>query len=741
MGLQFDASPEELKLFMEEAEEHLQLLEEDLVRLEKEIDNEELLQAIFRAAHTLKGSSATLGHQRMAQLTHGMENILDKVRKGQLEITTEIMDVLLEGLDILKILKEEIETLEESDISLEGILERLAKAAEGQQREDAQEAGQKNQQEAVQEVPSEVPSEVSPETAGAEDQVPAPGSAIAAPLAATPFKLDWDDKDQINDGVKQGKSAFVLEISLSEQSEMLSVRALLTLMALREIGEIIKSDPSEEDIEREEAKSLLRIVFISEADAEKIRKVLCELPDVIQVNIGALDITRDDLEGNVPPVAAQPLDNSENKAGKEGPNPEKAAPESAAKNAVKEIADNKKITKVSRTVRVDVEVLDSLMNLVGELVIDRTRLAQILTLLETKFESNDFVEDLNRTSVHIGRVTTLLQEEIMKARMLPVESLFNKFPRMMRDLTQKAGKDIDFVMEGQETELDRSIIEEIGDPLIHLLRNAVDHAVEPPDERASKGKDRKGLVKLSARHEENHIIISVKDDGRGIDSEKIRASAVKKGIIAEEVARRLTEQEAINLIFASGLSTAAKVSEVSGRGVGMDVVRNNLEKVNGTVEIQTVLGKGTEFIIKLPLTLAIIRALMVSVDSRVYAIPLGSVTETIRITSEQIKEINKREAIVVRGKVLPLLRLRELFNMDRSAAVTAKTFVVVVNLGGQQMGLVVDYLVGEQEVVIKTLGKFIGDVQGVAGATILGDGSVALIVDVPSLMKNFVKVG
>ncbi|MHB8172408.1 MAG: chemotaxis protein CheA, partial [Thermincolia bacterium] len=393
------------------------------------------------------------------------------------------------------------------------------------------------------------------------------------------------------------------------------------------------------------------------------------------------------------------------------------------------------------TVRVDVELLDNLMNLVGELVIDRTRLAQVLGTLESCYEDTDLTEDLNRTSIHIGRVITQLQEEIMKARMLPVESLFNKFPRMMRDLSQKAGKEVDFFMEGQETELDRSIIEEIGDPLIHLLRNSIDHAIETPEERKAAGKNPKGTIKLSAHHEENHINIVVKDDGRGIDPEKVRAAAVKKGLIAEDVAHRLSDQEAIHLIFASGLSTANKVSDISGRGVGMDVVRTNLEKVGGAIEIHTEEHKGTEIKIKLPLTLAIIRALLVNMCQRVYAIPLTSVLKTIRITNDQIMIINKREAIVVRGNVLPLLRFQDLFNIAGSSQEEkGKTFVVVVNLAGQQLGIAVDALVGEQEVVIKSLGKFIGDVQGIAGATILGDGSVALIIDIPSLMKKFTAI-
>jgi len=689
VGLQFDASPDEIKLFLEEADEHLQLLEEDLVRLEKEEDTGKLLQEIFRASHTLKGSSATLGHQRMAQLTHAMENILDKLRKDQLALTTGVVDALFEALDMLRVLKEEITTLEESDVDLTGMLEKLAAVANQQDGQPLAKAG--------------------PE----------------------PVKMELDNHEQmvLQEAGDNGK-AFLIHITLQENSEMLPVRALITMMTMRELGEIIKSQPSMDEIERELVTPKMQILLLTDKSADELSAVIKDLPDLLEFKVELYqgnDNSPDAVEIIPSASNAEPAEKAETLKDKN-------------KNNNKAAKDTK-INKQNRTVRVDVELLDNLMNLIGELVIDRTRLAQVLGTLESRYEDSDLTEDLNRTSVHIGRVTTQLQEEIMKARMLPVESLFNKFPRMMRDLSQKAGKEVEFFMEGQETELDRSIIEEIGDPLIHLLRNAVDHAIEPPEERIAAGKNPKGIIKLSAHHEENHINIVVKDDGRGIDPEKVKASAIKKGLIAEDMAKRLSDQEAINLIFASGLSTVTKVSDISGRGVGMDVVRNNLEKVNGAIEIHTEVGKGTEFKIKLPLTLAIIRALLVNLGRRVYAIPLTSVMETIRITNEQIKIINKREAIVVRGNVLPLLRLREMFNaIGLPEEDKNKIFVVVVNLAGQQLGIVVDALVGEQEVVIKSLGKFIGDVQGIAGATILGDGSVALIIDVPSLMKKFTAI-
>lgn len=711
MTLEFDASPEEMKLFLEEADEHIQTLEEDLVKLEKEDNKTELLQRIFRASHTLKGSSATLGHQRMAQLTHAMENILDKLRKDQLELTTGVVDALFEGLDMLRILKDELIALEESDVDLVGMLAQLGEVA--------------NASPGTGSVPVST-GQASPTA----DPVTPNGEKVS-------FDMNWQERDHIQQSMAaSGKRAIACKICFSEESEMLAVRVLITMMTMRELGEIIKSEPSEDQIEREEVANTLKVLLLTDASEAKIHEAIQQLPDIKECLILPYSIVAeesvDQFSHPIEPAAATLANFSEEHSSAVAKDKAKSNPK--PKTAVKET--DTKVNKPSRTVRVDVELLDNLMNLVGELVIDRTRLAQILSNLEAQYSPNDLTDDLNRTSVHIGRVTTQLQEEIMKARMLPVESLFNKFPRMMRDLSQKSGKEVEFVMEGQETELDRSIIEEIGDPLIHLLRNAVDHAIELPVDREASGKSRKGLVKLSAHHEENHINIVVKDDGRGIDSEKVKISAVKKGLINEETAKRLSDQEAINLIFASGLSTVTKVTDVSGRGVGMDVVRNNLEKVNGAIEIKTEVGKGTEFKIKLPLTLAIIRALLVSLNCRVYAIPLTAVLETIRITSDQIKIINKHEAIVVRGNVLPLVRLRELFSRGDVSRQEGKIFVVVVNLAGQQMGLVVDSLIGEQEVVIKSLGKFIGDVQGVAGATILGDGSVALIVDVPSLMKK-----
>lgn len=690
MGLNLDASPEELKLFIEEAEEHMQTLEDDLIRLEKEADNAELLQELFRAFHTLKGSSATIGHKRMAELTHAMENVLDKLRKNQISVNSYLVDVLFEGLDHLRVLKEEMVNDEESDLDLTEIKSKLANISN-----------------------SEAP--VATEQAASDE----------GQSAQVALEMTYEERHMVDQGVAEGKKPVLIKTRFDVEPEMMAVRAFVTLMAIREWGEIVKSVPSSEEIESENVTNELIVLLITKESPDLINKLLKELPNISEASAILYDgIELAETAVNQSQAPSKEVENTKTKSNGNG----KASTVAAQAATIKKSAN--------RTVRVDVELLDSLMNLVGELVIDRTRLFQIYGDLEHNYEMDEISQELGRTSVHIGRVSTQLQELIMKARMLPVESLFNKFPRLVRDLSHKANKDINFIMTGQETELDRSIIEEIGDPLIHLLRNSLDHGIETPEERVAAGKSAVGNLTLSAAHEENHIVITVADDGRGIDAEAVRRSAIKKNLLTEEQAKRLSDKEAINLIFASGLSTAKKVTDVSGRGVGMDVVRTNIERINGTIEINTTVGKGTEIKIKLPLTLAIIRALLVSLEKHVYAIPLSSVIETIRMRTNQIEFVNNREVIVVRGKVLPLVRLERVFNIKTRERETDKLFVVVVNLAGTQMGIVVDSLVGEQEIVIKSLGKYIGDVQGISGAAILGDGNVALIVDVPNLLKK-----
>jgi two-component system chemotaxis sensor kinase CheA len=375
------------------------------------------------------------------------------------------------------------------------------------------------------------------------------------------------------------------------------------------------------------------------------------------------------------------------------------------------------------------------MNLVGELVIDRTRIAQIGADLALRYSDRQ-VDDLGETVSHIARITSDLQDQIMKARMLPIETVFNRFPRVVRDLAQKLNKEIKLDLIGGETELDRSVIEVIGDPLLHILRNSVDHGVEMPDEREQVGKPRSGTVTVSAKHQENHIVIEIRDDGKGINTERVKQKAVEAGLVTADAAAKLSDKEALQFIFHSGLSTAAEVSEVSGRGVGMDIVRSNIQKLGGLIDLESVVGEGTRFSLRLPLTLAIIRGLLVNVAETVFVLPLGSVVETLLIDNKEIQHINQKEVVVIRGVTTPLVRMREVFGIQGDYKTPDSFYVVIVGLAEQRMGLIVDRLVGEQEVVIKSLSRFCGDVPGVSGATILGDGNVALIADINGIVKN-----
>ncbi len=704
MGFGFDTSAEDIKVFLDEAEEMLQNMEGGIVRLEKESDNPEVIQEIFRAAHTLKGSSATLGHQRMAEVTHSMENVLDKVRKGKLEVTTAVVDTLFACLDVLKAFKEEIASGEESGVSTTAILEQLA----------------------------------------AIDRAGAPAAAAAAgPATTTPPPagmpaglppLTQADEAKVKGASARGMTAFWAHLQLDKNAAMPAVRAFQTLLAVGDMGEVVRSWPTQEEVEEDKVGDAMKLVFLTRETLEAVRTTLEGVPEISVVEVSPLFLAQ------AAPAAAPEVAAAAVTSPAEGDStPPAAEADAPAKREATAVAGQAKGGRnSSRTVRVDVEVLDNLMNTVGELVIERTRLLQVLTRLETEREGDEISQVMSSALAQIGRLTGNLQEEIQRARMLPVDNLFRKFPRMVRDVAQKAGKEIEFVVHGEETELDRSVIEEIGDPLMHLLRNSVDHGVEAPMDRLKGGKPSKGIVTLEAFHEENHIIISVRDDGRGIDPQKIRASAVKKGLLSDEAARRMPDSEAVNLIWAPGFSTAEKVSDISGRGVGLDVVHKNIEKLNGSVEIRSEVGKGTEFRVKLPLTLAIIRALQVEVLDTTYCIPLGSVVETDRIPTSEIKTVRQREVVVKRGEVIPLLRLVDAFNQERPADFVEpeEVFVVIVAVMGKQIGIVVDNLIGEGDVVIKPLGKFIGDIPGISGATIMGNGDVAIILDISSLINS-----
>lgn len=734
MELNFDITEDELPVFMAESGEHLQNLDEGLVRLEREGEDPELLQALFRSAHTLKGSSGMIGHKRMVELTHAMETALDSLRKGQIKVTPPLIDVCLEAVDALRALCDEVPQRTASSVDIKPMVEKflsLSKPA------------------------SQTVAEKPVETAAKTAQV------------------------------SSAKNSIIVRAEISPDSIASAARAFQIIMALQDMGEILNMDPGQERIEAAEPVQIFTVELTPTKSVEEIRKELNTISEIDRLEIRSAR-SAPTAEPETEPASVEPpaealkgedagarigdylVQNSlitaeQLKAALNAQSVSEGPVSLLGLTLVKmgfvtqevldeAVAEQKQATQATRpadtataertrakvgekTVRTSVERLDNLMNLVGELITDRNRLYMLRSELDSRFRGDNRIDVLGETITHVGRITDQLQAEVMGIRMLPISNVFNKFPRLVRDLARKANKQIDLVMRGEDTELDRSVIEEISDPLIHLLRNSVDHGLETPTDRLNTGKLERGTILLTARHEQGRIIITVEDDGRGIDIQRLKNKAIDKGWMGEKEANALSDEEAIDLIFISGLSTAKTISDISGRGVGMDIVRNNIERLNGSVHVETWPGKGSRFSIVLPLTLAIMPTLLVRVCGDTYAIPLVMVTETLLIPQSDIHTINSRPVIRLRNHVLPVTRLTDVFEMQRNINDNKQDYVVVVRSGKTQLGLIVDTLVGEQEVVVKSLSSIVGDVLGISGAAILGDGSVALIVDVQGLLK------
>lgn len=667
-----------LDLFLQEADEQLEILEQETLKLEKD-PSQDRLSVIFRAAHTLKGSSRAMGFLNFANLTHEMENVLDQLRAGALMLTTDIANALLNCIDSLCEIK--------------------ANIADG-----------KGEQ-----VDCSAQIAILQQFLGEE-----PAETVATEAEAPVLGVSPETEDALAIAAAE-KTVFRAQFRLRSDCVMKFVRAFMAISIVQEGGELLASVPNTEMLEEEQFEADFALFFQHADSLEMLKTKFAGIGEM-----ESYDVKPWSKDSEPAPIAPKKQSAATTPASAEKP------------QAPAESATTGKKVETGQTVRVDVARLDELMNLVGELVIDRTRVSQIGTMLAAKYEYDENIEALGETVGHITRITADLQDQIMKARMLPIETVFNRFPRMVRDLAQKIGKEISLELLGGETELDRSVIEVIGDPLLHILRNSIDHGIEKPEIREAAGKPRSGRVVVSARHQENHIVIDIVDDGGGIDHDRVKAKAVQAGLVSKEAAERLTEKECLQFIFTSGLSTAAEVSEVSGRGVGMDIVRSNLQKLGGIIDVETTIGEGTKFSLRLPLTLAIIRGLLVKVSGVVYVIPLGSVIETLNVDNRQIQTVHKQEVIVIRGMTTPLVRLRNIFTTRNFIAETESSsqYVVIVGLAEQRIGLVVDSLIGEQEVVIKSLSRFCGDVAGVSGATILGNGNVALIADVNGLFSS-----
>ena len=892
MVLSFDLTDDERQIFMAETEEQIDILTNGLVVMEKEPDNEELIQNLFRAAHTMKGSSGMIGHTRMVGLTHELETALDSIRKQELGVSPELIDVFLDSVDAIKELSYEIVDGQERTIPYDEIVGRFTSFVSGEAATDQLEELSVSQME--EQLDEEEGLLVIAEIA--DDSIASAARAMQVALALQNVgeiismnpSMDYLEQakkisqfgvklytdasaEQVFEIIKNiseidrvvignqayqiksdqpkkavGEAVSKIEVWIVKDCPTPAVRALQLSMTLEDIGSIISMSPTKEEIESLLPVELFTAEITSSRTVNEIYQEIDRIMDLDKIFINGNEMSSPDavdqmenldvissavedafheienllaaeqeeksmsvdnvieklmkstasdepvLSARVVPLPAQPpapmssprrVDSEEiteppklgemlvNKGKisqeqldqtvkEQEESPEKPLigkmlvdkqlvhQEDVDQNITEQISEmrstiqkaSKAIVeqprpKMAETVRTSVERLDNLMNLVGELITDRNRLLQIRGELETEMRGNPRLELLSGAVGHVGRITDQLQEEVMSIRMLPVSNVFDKMPRLVRDLSRVSNKKIDLEIEGKETELDRSVIERIGDPIIHLLRNCVDHGIEAEEERLKAGKPAIGKISLTARHESGQIFIQVMDDGGGIDPEKIKKSAVKKGILSEKEAAALSETEAIDLIFQSGLSTSATVSEISGRGVGMDIVRNNIESLNGSVTVDTEVGKGTEFQIILPLTLAIVPILLVDVADRKFAIPLMAVNRSLRIPKSQIKTIRGEPSTVLQGQVLPIVHLDTLLGFRDTPPDLSYMHVVAVRAGRSQIGFAVDRFIGEEEVMLKSLGFLANKVPGVSGAAILGDGNIALILEITSLLK------
>jgi two-component system, chemotaxis family, sensor kinase CheA len=667
MELANGITQEDLKLFLQEADEQLQLLDEDIIRLEKEAENPDLMQEIFRAAHTLKGSSAVVGNQSLSELAHAMENVLDSIRKKILSVSPTVIDALLNGLDVMRVLRQEMVSPGASPTDIEDAVTELNASMNG---------GDK--------------------------------SSTSGGNQAGTLTLDSAAKVRVEAACQEGKHVYRINIKFKRESSWASVRCFQILQGISPIADIIVSQPSSEEIEKGNAGTSFELVAASNKHEGNLKKVISSVDEIQDIVISKYPV-------------------------------EESAPVAAKAPPKESVTLKREETRLSQTVRVDVSRLDTLMEQVGELVINRNQISQIGRILGEKYRDDEVVHNLNTTVSQIVKIISTLQQDVMSIRLLPIEIVFNTLPRMARDIARKMNKKITFLIEGQETEVDRSIIEHLRDPLVHLLRNAVDHGIESPEERIAAGKPEVGTIKLSAFHEHDNIVIKLKDDGQGISPMLLRKMAVKKGILSTEAASKLPDDEVINLIFASGFSTAKKVTEVSGRGVGMDVVKTNIEALGGSVRYESEVGQGTTFTLSLPLTLAIIPALLVSIGKTICAIPLSSIVEASNLELKDIRTIHGKRVALYRGGVLPLIQLDEVFGWETEEINDDNTiYVVVVKFFGTQVGVIVDALLEQQELVVKSLDQFIGGSNGITGASILGDGKVVLILDIAALIRGVV---
>ena len=672
-----------LEVFIEESKENLQTCNEQLLELEKDPGNIAIVNEIFRSAHTLKGMSATMGFEDLANLTHKMENVLDAIRNGKIDVSTDIMDVLFLAVDDLESMVLSIASGGDGKHDVSAVVSKLALIEKG-----------------------ENPNAVT-ETEGMND-------------LELVSKSSYDEFDNavFSQSKEQGYIPYEIAISLQADCLLKAARVFMVFKILEKVGEVIKSTPSVEQLEEEQFDHKFTVAIVSKENAEDIRQMILKVSEVESVEVRLIDnqATVQEISPAVKEDTAAKLDDH-------------AVVPVVEKQEKKQQDTNNQSQKVNtnKTIRVNIERLDILMNLFEELVIDRGRLEQISKELNSS--------ELHETVERMSRTTGDLQNIILNMRMVPVETVFNRFPKMVRQLARDLDKKVDLQIIGAETELDRTVIDEIGDPLVHLIRNALDHGIETPEVRRAKGKSEEGTMILKAYHSGNHVFIQIEDDGAGIKRDKVVKKAIERGVITEQQASSLTDKQVYELILSSGFSTADKISDISGRGVGLDVVKNKIESLGGSITIDSKEDKGSIFAIQLPLTLSIISVMLTEIKKEKYAIPLSSIIETAIVKKEDILNAHNQRVIDFRGKVVPLVFLKEIFEVPNSKEEDSFYSVVIVRKGEKMAGLVVDSFIGQQEVVLKSLGNYLTDVFAISGATILGDGQVALIIDCNALIK------
>lgn len=693
-----------LEIFIDESEEHLQTLSDCIMVLEKEPDNKDTINEVFRAAHSLKGMAGTMGFKRMQHLTHDMENVFQEVRSDRVKVTSGMIDLLFKCLDALEGYLDNIkstsdEGTEDNEVIIKELNDFIAKV-DGEVEAENKE---------VSEVKEAAPAATQEEKEGQEK-----------------IELTEEEKKAIREAESNGQHIYAMTVRIQKDCLLKAARAFLVFKAVEDFGQILVYRPSSQDIEDEKFELDFSFFLASEEETDKIVAAAKAVSEIEKVDAEEIH-----LDEYLKEAAAQ-----EEQQAKEAATEQKEAPAEVPKTAEKKApaAAAKKQTNAKpvtgRTVRVDIEKLDALMNQVSELIIAKNSLVSISSNESGEYQNQSFHEQIE----YLERITTNLHESVMKVRMVPIESVVNKFPRMIRDLSRKLGKKMELYMTGEDTELDRTVVDQIGDPLQHLLRNSADHGLEDNATRVERGKPEVGSIFLKAFQEGNNVIIEVGDDGNGIDVAAVRDKAVERGVITAEQAENMSQKEIINILFLPSFSMAKKITDISGRGVGLDVVKSNIEALGGDVEVRTQLGEGTTFIVRLPLTLAIIQALMVEIRDEKYAIALGSISNIESIPVNEIKYVQAQEVIHLRGAVIPLIRLDQVLDMEEKQEEPENLTVVIVKKGDSLAGLVVDNLIGQQEIVIKSLGKYINNNKIISGATILGDGEVALILDVNTLM-------